>query len=598
MFPFTSLDSPENAPSRVPESPEALAQAQDLKAMDAKFDEALGLIWGDVPDIHYHTILQVGAPIHATRESASYAFALFESREEWRIQRGNTILRRLVELQDACKESRTYGIWSWFYEEPLEKMSPPDWNWADFVGTQLIQTFVRSGDRIDPDLKDKVADAIGRAARSIIRRNVGMDYTNIAIMGTYVTVMAGEILGDREILDYGKERLRRFAQFTREWGGFPEYNSPNYAIVALTEVSRMIRDFRAPEDLAVVDEIHDLLWREIAWHWHVPSGQWAGPHSRAYQTLLSPSILGFLQRGLGNHVSLMQGEPPSFEVTLLPIRCPEPYLMFFAGEQPTRTRRQPILAGAPALEATTYLDETFAVSSVERGSFWNQARAVLAYARGREGASALHLRFLRDGYDYSSANVIASQEGADVLAAIGFANDGGDVHCSLDRIRNATIRASDWRLRFELQGDVRPPELPSEFSTADEIVFQLGDRAWVGFRIPWVTFGEAQPRWEITRQGNKTGLDLVLYQGPSREFVFDASFPCALGLGLSLRASRAELTRLSAVRSEALEDLLALEWPVKGRVDGRAYLNVAMPILPRKEQEIIEFAREIKVARS
>jgi len=584
MPPHSSPTSLQTAPGGSTELLTALTES------DASFNEALALIRGEVPDIRYHTTLPPGRAIHATRESASYAFGLLESGEAWRIRRANIILRRLVELQDVDERSPTYGIWSWFYEEPLKKMSPPDWNWADFIGTQLIQSLVRNGDRIEPDNKVKIAAAIRHAARSIIRRNVGMDYTNIAIMGTYVTLMAGEILGEREILDYGKNRLRRFAQFTREWGGFPEYNSPNYTVVALTEISRMLRDFRDPEDVAIVHEIHETVWGEIASHWHAPSGQWAGPHSRAYQTLLSPAILDFLQRGLGGRVSLVEGAPPSWEQSLLPIRCPDRYLKSFSDLQPARIHRQRIAAGSPALNAATCLSETFAVSSVERGTFWNQTRALLIYATGERSASALHVRFLRDGYDYSSANVIAAQEGADVLAAIGFANDGGNAHCSLDRIANATVTASDWRLRFEFQGEALPPRPPETFSAADEIVFPMGNRAWVALRLPWVAFGSFQPRWEMATQGGVACLDLVLYDGPGRQFVFDSSFRCALGLALSVSSSRKGLTAFHRLQSREHGGVLALEWAA----EGRPRLQTAMPVFARKEEEIVSFAREVK----
>ena len=69
-----------------------------------------------------------------------------------RLKRAEKILRTVISLQDRNPDSRTYGIWSWFAEEPLDKMSPPDWNWADFCGTQLLQVAIDHKDRLPADL--------------------------------------------------------------------------------------------------------------------------------------------------------------------------------------------------------------------------------------------------------------------------------------------------------------------------------------------------------------------------------------------------------------------------------------------------------------
>ena len=62
-------------------------------------------------------------------------------------------------------------------------MSVPDWNWADFCGTQLLQVAIDHKDRLPADLQQQVKDSILYAGRAIKRRNVGPGYTNIAVMG-------------------------------------------------------------------------------------------------------------------------------------------------------------------------------------------------------------------------------------------------------------------------------------------------------------------------------------------------------------------------------------------------------------------------------
>ena len=138
----------------------------------------------------------------------------------------------MIGLQDQDPASKTYGIWPWFLEEPLARMSPPDWNWADFCGVQLLQVALDHRDRLTPEVRSLVDVSIQHAARSVERRNVGPGYTNIAIMGTYVTLVASELYGWDDLHRYALARLRRFSDYTKVQGAFTEYNSPTYTVVA------------------------------------------------------------------------------------------------------------------------------------------------------------------------------------------------------------------------------------------------------------------------------------------------------------------------------------------------------------------------------
>jgi hypothetical protein len=75
---------------------------------------------------------------------------------------------------------------------------------------------------------------------------VGADYTNIAIMGGGVCAAAGEMLGEAGLLDYGRRRLQRMVEHTAYHGGFNEYNSPTYTMVALWETERTLHLVRDP----------------------------------------------------------------------------------------------------------------------------------------------------------------------------------------------------------------------------------------------------------------------------------------------------------------------------------------------------------------
>ena len=412
---------------------------QALEPLHAKYDPAERMLKDRFSSPGYHTTL-TGGDVHSTRAALNYAVALLDTYDEDLKQRAEDILVRVIALQDQDPASKTYGIWSWFLEEPLDKMSPPDWNWADFCGTALLQVAVNHRERISPEVMEKVDAAIKCAARSIQRRNVGPGYTNIAIMGTYVTMLAAELYDLADLKDYAMARWRKFREYTLENGSFTEYNSPTYTIVALKELGRMVAHFKDPEALAIAREMYDLAWKEIAMHFHPPTRQWAGPHSRCYQTLLGPDALALIQRGTGGRVDFGV-DKPSIDEFRLALPCPPDYEPLFTKLDQPRMVSQVFVKGANPVVGTTYFHPEFALGSINRGDLWNQRRPLLAYWGSAPSPSYLRLRFLHDNYDFTAAQFFSAQSAGKVLAGINFATDGGDRHPSLDRIKNAKIRA-------------------------------------------------------------------------------------------------------------------------------------------------------------
>ncbi len=277
-----------------------------LTDLDSAYNPAERMLRHPFGSPGYHT-QHAGEWVHGTRVAGEYALALCDSGDADRLSRAVGIIDRLLSLQDTNPDSNTYGIWSWFLEEPLPDMAPPDWNWADFIGTYLIQIAMDHGDRLPPDTADRLDQGALHAARSIIRRDVGPAYTNIALMGTHVTFCVGEHYRDDEVLAYARARLRRFVEHTREHGAFSEYNSPTYTSLAARIIARMGRDIEDEAAQPLVSWLYDLVWGDIAQHFHPPTRQWSGPHSRNYSTLLGTRELAFFQRALGGNVRLMDG---------------------------------------------------------------------------------------------------------------------------------------------------------------------------------------------------------------------------------------------------------------------------------------------------
>lgn len=524
------------------EQKERLARA--LEPLHAKYDPAERMLKDKFSSPGYHTTLK-GGDIHSTRAALTYAVACLDTGEDDLRVRAEQILDRVIRLQDQDPSSKTYGIWSWFLEEPLDKMSPPDWNWADFCGTALLQVALEHRDRITPELMRRIDESIRHAARSIRKRNVGPGYTNIAIMGTYVTLTAAELYGDQDLRQYAVERWRRFCEHTRHHGGFTEYNSPTYTIVALKELARLLRHAKNEEVRRSTQEIYELAWEDIARHFHAPTRQWAGPHSRCYRTLLGRDVLALITRATNGRVDFGT-DTPSIDEPRLDLSCPERFDSFFTALRAPREFRQTFVNDRNPVIGTTYLHPLFCIGSVNRGDFWNQRRPVLAYAGTAEAPSYLRVRVLHDGYDFAAAQFFGAQQQGAVLGAITFATDGGDTHVSLDRIKNGTFRAKDVRLRFEVGGAVSDRLLKPPKDAGDSAYLPLGG-VHARVSVPYARWGDSGGRWEGGRDKESAWLDLVLYAGDSKEIRFSELSQAAVGFVLSVSPDEAR----EALRPEA-----------------------------------------------
>ncbi len=528
--------------------------ARALAPLHAKYDPAAKMLCSPLSSPGYHTTLKDGM-VHSTRSSLDYAVALLDTGDPILFERACDILRTVIALQDQNPKSKTYGIWSWFLEEPLEKMSPPDWNWADFCGVQLLQVALDHRSRLPADLAKQVDEAIRHAARSIERRNVGPGYTNIALMGTYVTCVAAELYGWDDLKTYAAGRLRRFYDYTKEQGSFTEYNSPTYSMVAVAELGRMRLHVRDPAARQMIEELYRMAWEDIAQHFHAPTRQWSGPHCRCYSTLLGAPTLNRIQQATGGRADFGVDDPDISEQRL-PLPCPSDLVHFFQKLDGPREIVKTYLKGDRPVIGTTWLEPAFTLGSVNRGDLWNQRRSLVAYWGTAAKPSYLHVRFLRDDYDFAAAQFFSSQKRGDVLAAINFATDGGNTHIVLDRIKDGIFHAKDLRLRFEFGGAVaaKPPALPAKFSDASTI---HGGDVDLAITVPFCQFGDTKPKWENGRTNDRVWLDVVLYAGPEREFHLKEIETAVIGMAVRIASGNAGT---SDVRRVVTDGRLSLAW--------------------------------------
>ncbi|WP_373511138.1 hypothetical protein, partial [Persicitalea sp.] len=495
-----------------------------------KYDPAEKMITSTLKNYYqYHTDATDGI-LHQTRGSLRYAANLLDLNDPQYEQRAFDIIRKTISLQDTVRANKTHGIWPYYLEEPLAtKKSPADWNWADFLGVSLLDIYMGHQQRLPADLKETIKNSLIRAAESIQKRNVGPGYTNIAIMGTYMTYMTSRLFDLPEMQDYAEKRLQNFYDYTLE-NGYTEYNSPTYTRVALDELVRMKDHIVDKEAKKKIDYLYDLAWDMVARHFHKPSGQWAGPHSRSYSSLIKPDFYAILDEASGGKIKLPYTQKRG-EVKI-EHEIPQKLLPYFLDPKYPRTERDVLKVDDPQVIGTSYLTEKYALSTANRSSLWNQRRPFLAYWGTPEQPHYLQVRMLHDDYDFSAADFYSDQKENEVLAAVTFSTNGGDKHISIDRLQEGKFKAKDLRLRFEF-GKVSPDEMTLPSSADAPFTIDV-DGLQFSILLYLAEFDGLKGNWEKGSDTDAAWVDYVLYSGGEKDFDLTAMNEAALGFAFQL----------------------------------------------------------------
>lgn len=527
-----ALPAPEAPPGWTRQMDQALLRAA-LAQADHSFDAAHAMLRRQLDQTYrIHTTLR-GVVAHPTRESLAYALLLLETGDRARRERAQKVIEAVIAAQDTDRPSRTFGLWGYYLEEPPRKMSPPDFNWADFNGATLALILHRHHKVLPAPLLDLIRASLERACDSIQRRNVAMTYTNIAVQGTFVTLAAAELLPSASLQEYASNRLRRLAEEHEKSGSFAEFNSPTYMRVTIENLTRLRMVVKNPEALERAAHLEDRAWLHLVRHWHPPTRQLAGPMSRCYSTLLGRPL--WMQKAANNRLQFVPPEKITTgdgggDVAMHDFRCPERYIPLWLKVGEPREHREVFIPSSAPVCGTTWVESRFTLGSANRLDFWEQRRPLIAYWGTPDQPRYMRLRFLKDDHDFASALFFGVQQRGFAIGAVAFRSPGGDRHPSLDPIQDGRLAARYLALRFEFHPEVG-------FGNP----IRSGDVA-VEFRIAGGRFGKRSV--EVVREPGFT--DLVLLQ--SREPVeviwskLDEAF-VAFAVGINTPIPELELAR-------------------------------------------------------
>lgn len=482
-----------------------------------EYDESCGMVKVPVLSRGYHTKLQTGY-VHPVRDSVEYALGLLDCGIEQ--ERAKNIFRRIAALQDKNPESETYGLWAYFYEEPLSEMSPPDYNWADFIGKILLMAAMDYSADWGEDFREEIRETILAACACAVKRNAGLHYTNIAVMECLLTMGAGEYYGCEKYLEYGREKLERVYWFIQNNGSVSEYNSPVYTLVALEDLHYIKRYVKNSSAQRLAGALSEICWQCVGRHFHSGTQQWGGPQARNYDDFLTRQQRSMLHLAVGIPLN---GYPEQFYLSLrAQPECPESLkpLFFetrniFQRERTSKGFCYPCFSNSRI--ASWQMTEHYTLGSFQHEEMWDQLRGLLGYFGTAENPYCLRLRTLHDGFDFSSGELHAAQKNGKILGVVNFANDRGDTHICLDNLKDCQTVAEDLRIRFQICGRIQDLDISRNEREIRVDYKELKLR----FCYSAAEFDGNPLRIELTENADALCFDLVLYQGEKQTILFD-----------------------------------------------------------------------------
>ncbi len=330
-----------------------------------EFDQSVGMI---------STTTDEGV-FHEVRRSAQFAAELVAGGSKNDLSLSETVLSEVFACQEMNTDDPHCGNFRWMREDE----AVTDLNAVEFVMEAVIPMMLRYGERLAVATRDRASECIRAAVNEIIRLDVHVAYSNIAMLDILNSTLGGQYLDDEVAQEHGRRKLRAFIAFTSESGTQREFNSPTYTSVII-RAARTLTELcsHAPTRVrtrTMVGRIALGLLPRI----HRTTGRWAGPHSRAYHPTVvceRPPEIATIQQWLSD------GTLPSWSAGLLT----SPSTPFQVTETPSRSE---------GVALTTYNTDSFALGVATR-DLGDQSNVIHAHiARpGADRPGVLYSRYV------------------------------------------------------------------------------------------------------------------------------------------------------------------------------------------------------------
>jgi hypothetical protein len=260
------------------------------------------------------------SPYLMVRESTWYALGLLLRDGKGDRERAAQILDVVLKAQYHEPGKPWDGTFRRSPAEPEPGAQAAMWrtydpNWREFIGTTFAVILNEYPDRISPDLRRRMMDAIDYAvAGEMKQRRLAPTYTNISLMYGFLWDFAAERGGKPEWTAQAEQWQTTTYNLYKQHDAFWEFNSPTYSGVDIYALA-LWRDYGfTPLMRKRGSEMEAGLWRTTADFYNANLRNISGPYDRAYGMDMQSyvSVMGLWLRTVldADHAPLTRFVPP------------------------------------------------------------------------------------------------------------------------------------------------------------------------------------------------------------------------------------------------------------------------------------------------
>ena len=215
---------------------------------------------------------------HESRGGSGFARRLLENGHPDDVSLAHKVLEATLACQETRENDPHYGNFFWMAEDDFVG----DLNAVEFCLESMIPMMMDYSDKLEPEMRERVLDAIRLGLNEIARLDVRVSYSNITMLDILNTCLGGELLVDEKIAQRGYDKLNAWIEYTDRSGTPREYNSPTYTRVCVNALGKLSRYLANEEARIRARTFAARIGITVGLHIHPATGRWAGPHSRAY----------------------------------------------------------------------------------------------------------------------------------------------------------------------------------------------------------------------------------------------------------------------------------------------------------------------------
>lgn len=501
--------------------------ADGKAVLAARFDPVRGLI-RDETDL---------GTFHPTRESLGYARCLLHDSagDDADAALSARIIGEVLAVQERQPGNIHEGNFPWMADDGYVA----DLNAVEFCLEHLCSIVRESDAKLPTATRDAIRAAMHLGLAEVARLDVGVEYTNICLLDCYNSILGGQWLGAEGWVERGARKLARWANYTAASGAPREYNSPTYAGVDLHALAEIAEHAADPATRLLARLMEERLWLHAATHYHAPTAQVAGPHSRAYQNDVTGgrgSLKTTMYKLLGDEAlirktpfyPLRQGDG-HVAAALAEYHLPEPVLALLR-EMPYPFTVRETADGELGLDLSTTLTADWALGVASREYSTQSDNLILHYRKeATPGFGVVYTRFIlndrRLGGTLHATDRNRSNNIADVGAFRGVHGRNKVIgvygllpqHENLSSIKLDCFIPGRAALGRVLIGDRSVESLPIEVPPGVPLIIEDG-AVYVGLLpLRHSNLGRVAPV-RLEEDGGDLVLSTVIYEGPEKRF--------------------------------------------------------------------------------